>query len=215
MISDTSALSPNLGLLDARATGRTLCELHRHFLAVDFFDLCSMIEEIVLRERIILVGKFGKLPRDYRAALQPLIDAHVFEICIERVALKKLHTVAPTLIAAGKLAHESGLTSSTVSDADFEVTRLLAAEIDLRVPTIPLLRHLHNYGFTRRPAVDHAVCDLSGRFGDIHSMAEERLRFEARRLRVPHISVPPIALEVVQNARRMDRLVTAILEKRD
>jgi hypothetical protein len=53
----------------------------------------------------------------------------------------KLRTVAPALTAAGRLAYDNGLTSSTVSDADFEVTRLLAAEIDLRVPTIPLLRH--------------------------------------------------------------------------
>jgi hypothetical protein len=36
-------------------------------------------------------------------------------------------------------------------------------------------------------------------------MAEDRLGFEARRIRVPHITVPPIALEVIQNARRQYR----------
>jgi hypothetical protein len=36
----TSMLSRKLGLIDARATGRTFCELRRHFLAVDFL-ICA------------------------------------------------------------------------------------------------------------------------------------------------------------------------------
>ena len=207
-----SALSPNLRLLDARATGRTLSELHHMFLPVDFFDLCSMIEEMVIRPKIVLVGKFDKLPKQHRLALQPFVDARVFEICVDRIAIRKLQTVSPQLIAAGRQAFERRLTSSTIADADFEVTRLLAAEVSLRIPTIPLLRHLHNYGFTRRPAVDHAVCELSARYGDIRSMAEEQLRFEAQRTRVPHMSVPPIALQVMQRARYPDDLPQAILE---
>jgi hypothetical protein len=38
-----------------------------------------MIEEIALREKIILVGKFNKLPHEFRDALQPLVDAKIFE----------------------------------------------------------------------------------------------------------------------------------------
>ena len=212
--SAASALSPNLGLLDARATGRTLCELYHMFLPVDFFDLCSMIQEMVFRDRIVLVGKFEKLPKEYRAALQRFIDAGVFGLCVERVTIQRLTTVAPALLAAGHEAYNRRQTSSTVSDADYEVTRLLGAEVKLRIPTIPLLRHLHNYGFTRRPAVDHAVCDLSARFANVQELAEERLRFEAQRTRMRHISIPPIALEVLQIADTLDDLVDAILEKR-
>ena len=106
--SAASALSPNLGLLDARATGRTLCELYHMFLPVDFFDLCSMIQEMVFRDRIVLVGKFEKLPKEYRAALQRFIDAGVFGLCVERVTIQRLTTVAPALLAAGHEATTAG-----------------------------------------------------------------------------------------------------------
>lgn len=212
--SAPSVLSPNLGLLDARATGRTLCELYHMFLPVDFFDLCSMIQEMVIRDKIVLVGKFEMLPKEYRAALQQFIDAGVFELCVERVTIRRLTTVAPELLAAGREAYDRRQTSSSVPDADYEVTRLLGAEVALRVPTIPLLRHLHNYGFTRRPAVDHAVCDLSARFSRVQDLAEDRLRFEAQRRRIRHISIPPIALEVLQISGTLDDLVHAILQKR-
>jgi hypothetical protein len=208
-------LSPNLGLLDARATGRTFSELGRTFLPVDFFDLCSMIEEMVLRDKIVLVGKYDMLPRDFRTALTPFVQEKVFELCLERVTLKKLGAVSSELLRAGKLAHDRGMTSSTIEDSDHEVARLLAAEIALNVPTISMLRHLHNFGHTRRPDVDHTVCDLSVRFGDIKALADEKLRFLARQRQMEHIALPPIALEVMQRAHHFDDLPTAILEARD
>jgi hypothetical protein len=209
-----SALSPNLGLLDARATGRTFAELRSVFLPVDFLDLCSMIEEMVLREKIVLVGKYEKLPRPYRDALKQFVDEHVFEICVERVTIRKLSAASPKLLSASAQVHSTGMSSATSADANFEVTRLLAAEQRLRIPTIALLRHLHNYGFTRRPHIDHVACDLSSRFAQLRSIAEERLRAEALRVRIPHISVPPIALEVMQRSRTFDALPEEILEVR-
>ena len=209
-----SRLSPNLGLLDANATGRTFAELRETFLPVDFFDLCSMIEEMVLREKIVLVGKYGKLRRPYRDALEPFSRAGVFEICVERVTIRKLATVPHDLLKASQHVHAIGMTSSSVVDADREVARLIAGEIELNAPTIPLLRHLHNYGFIRRPEVDHAVCDLAIRFQDLKDQAAEKLRFEASRLRAEQIALPPIALQVLERARHFDDLPNEILEVR-
>jgi hypothetical protein len=137
----------NKGLLDARSTGRTLVDLRRSFFPVEFFDVCSIIEEIVLRDEIVLVGKFGLLPREYRAALQPFIESGVFRICLCSTQILKSTATDPALRQAAQHAIRSGLTNASILDGDFAVTRLLGAEIDLRIPTIPLLQHLHNYQF--------------------------------------------------------------------
>jgi hypothetical protein len=209
-----SAHSPNLGLLDARATGRTFAELRSVFLPVGFLDLCSMIEEMVLREKIVLVGKYEKLPRQYRDALKQFVDEHVFEICVERLTIRKLSAASPKLLSASVQVPSPGCRAQPAPNANFEVPRLLAAEQRLRIPTIALLRHLHNSGCTRRPHIDHVACDLSPRFAQLRSIAEERLRAEALRVRIAHISMPPIALEVMQRSRTFDAMPEEILEVR-
>lgn len=164
--------------------------------------------------RHILVGKYHRLPLTYKDALAPFIREKVFELCVRPVTLQKLAATPPALLAGARNIQTGGLTSSTVGDANYEVTRLLAAEIDLNVPTIALLRHLHNYGFTRRPRVDNTVCDLSDRVRAIGVAAEEVLRFEAQRTGIRHVSIPPVALKVLRNARTIDQLPYAILEMR-
>lgn len=215
MAHDTNPrLSPNLGLLDANATGRTFSELGNNFLPVDFFDLCSMIEEMVMRNGIVLVGKYDRLKRPYREALEPFRRDGVFIVCIERASIKKLAQVPQDVLDASRHVHNAGMTSSSVHDSNMEVTRLLGAEASWSVPTIPLLRHLHNYGFTRRRDVDHTVCDLSARFEDLRTMLEEKLRFEAQHTRTEKVRVPLLAMEVLRRARHFDDLPNAILEVR-
>lgn len=215
MAHDTSPrLSPNLGLLDANATGRTFFELGNHFLPVDFFDLCSMIEEMVMRNGIVLVGKYDKLKRDYRKALEPFRRDGVFIVCMERAAIKKLGEVPKGILDASRHVHAAGMTSSSIHDSNMEVTRLLGAEATLNLPTIPLLRHLHNYGFTRRRDVDHTICDLSARFEDLSAMVEEKLRFEAQNTKTEQVRVPLLAMEVLRRVQHFDDLPNAILEVR-
>ena len=52
----------NVGLLDARGTGSIFNSLRQKFTPVEFFDLCSVIEEFVLREKVVIVGKYKSLP---------------------------------------------------------------------------------------------------------------------------------------------------------
>jgi hypothetical protein len=144
----------NKGLLDASGTGRTLSALRTQFLPVDFFDFCSIVEEVVLRDEIILVGKYTKLPQMYRDALQPFVEAGVFKTMLSSTKILDLGAANQALRQAAEFACQDGLTSSSLKDADYGVTRLLGAEIDLQIPTIPLLQHLHNYQFMRRPKID-------------------------------------------------------------
>lgn len=206
-----SDLPLNKGLLDARSTGRTLSSLRQQFYPVEFFDLCTIIEEIVLRDEVVLVGKFDMLNKNYVAALQPFINAGVFRICLESMPIVKTQVTNPQLRGLARVASEKGLTATSIDDADFAVTRLLGAETSLRVPTTPLLQHLHNYQYVRRPMLDNTVCDLTSRYSSLKDRLFQLKAMDFRRLALKPIYLPPIALRVIQTSHSYDKLTEQIL----
>jgi hypothetical protein len=215
MSTQAAGLPINKGLLDARSVGRTLVDLNDRFYPVDFFDLCSIIEEIVLRDEIVLVGKFNRLPLNFRSALQPFIDAHVFNVCLTSTRILRTTATDDVLRSAAQQAVHLGLTSTSLLDSDYAVTRLLGAEADLKIPTIPLLQHLHNYQFFRRPILDDTVCDLVSRYDDLKKRVEYAKATDFRRLALKPVRVPPIALQVMQRARTFDQICMVTLEVRE
>ena len=108
-----------------------------------------------------------------------------------------------------------GLTRASLQDADFSVTRLLGAEIDLRIPTISLLQHLHNFQFVRRPLLDNTICDLVSRYDDLKVRVEQAKATDFRRLALKPLAIPPIALRVMQRAYSYEQLTRSILEVRE
>lgn len=212
---NSDELPLNKGLLDARNTGRTFYDLSQRFYPVEFFDLCTMIEQMILRDEIVLVGKFDRLPRDYTRALKPFIDAGVFKICIDAYPIDKSLATDQELRILAQRVRRSGLTSASLDDGDYAVTRLLGAEITLRIPTTPLLQHLHNYQFFRRPVLDQTVCDLVSRYSDISERVQRVKAADFRRARLKPIPIPPIALLVLQRAHNYEKLREQILTIRD
>jgi hypothetical protein len=204
----------NKGLLDARSTGRTLSDLRQKFFPVEFFDLCSIIEEIVLRDEIVLIGKFDLLPREYREALQPFIDDGVFKLMLSSTKIIRTTATDVHLRDIAANTKTNGLTNTSLCDADYAVTRLLGAEIELNIPTISLLQHLHNFQFTRRPILDNTACDLVARYEDLKQRAEAAKAIDFNRLALRQVSIPPIALMVMQRAQTFDQVPREILEVR-
>ncbi len=205
----------NKGLLDARNTGRTFHDLSQKFFPVEFFDLCSIIEQMVLRDEIVLVGKFEKLHRSYVNALQPFIDAGVFKICVDAFYVEKGLATDPELRLLARQAQLSGLTSTTLQDGDYAVTRLLGAEISLRIPTVPLLQHLHNYQFFRRPVLDNTVCDLASKYSYLSQRIQMLKEQDFKRLALKPLPIPPMALDVMQRAYNYEKLREQILVSRE
>jgi len=211
---NSADLPVNKGLLDARNTGRVFADLADAFYPVEFFDLCTIIEQIVLRDEIVLVGKFGRLPRDHVRALQPFIDDGVFKICVEAFPIGRDVATDTDL---RMLAHQTGrarLTSGSLVDADYAVTRLLGAEIALKIPTTPLLQHLHNYQFFRRPILDNTACDIVARYSDLADRAQRLKELDFRRCALRPIPIPPIALQVIQRSHNFEKLREQILQTR-
>ncbi len=211
---ENSGLTSNVGLLDARNTGRIFYGLRQDLFPVDLFDMFSIIEEICLREKIILVGKWDKIPKTYRDAIQMFVDAKVFDLVIESTLLRRVPDPSARIMSAASKVSGTSLTSATTVDASYAVTRLLGAEISLNVPALPLLGYLQHHALMRRPEVDNAVCDLAAQYGDLRTLVEEEVRHHAHRVGLNHISVPPIALEILKSCHSIDQVVCKTLEMR-
>ena len=205
----------NVGLLDARGTGSIFYSLRQKFTAVEFFDLCSVIEEFVLREKVVIVGKYNNLPRALKDPLIPFVRAGIIEINWQPTQILNVPDPTPQLLSLALKAERDGLYSSTLIDAKYEVTRVLGAEIDLKLPTTPLLRNLMYFGVSRRPHVDHAVCDLKGQYDKLSGNLDNVRWNFSKSAGIKYLSVPPIALECLQRANSFDQLCERILDARD
>lgn len=206
-------MSVNTGLLDARGTAQILYTLTCRFRAVEFADYCSIAEEIVLRDTILLAGKVDKLPRHLQSVLKPLIDEGIF------VPLRQSYSI-PSLIDdidfldATQLAIAQGLTEATPQDATYEASRLLGAEAATGLVATPLLRQLQHYGIVRRPYLENTVWDLASQYRRV-SEAAGALRQRHRYFpALPMISIPPIALVAIQRSRHYDQVLANVLQLR-
>ncbi|MEP7248001.1 MAG: hypothetical protein ABI885_30535 [Gammaproteobacteria bacterium] len=212
------ALPPNVGLADLSGVAKVFYHLRRRFFPVEFADLCTLIDEIVLREHIILVGKADTTPGHYLAAIQPLRDAGVFRLLAEPVALPRLSAPPLEIVTAAEAASRSGLTSATVIDADLEITRLLGAEAKLGLPATVLLRNLHNFGLGRRPKFEHTAFDLVHRSRKLASDAR-LLHAEIQRNGPPRrgftfVDAPPLALTLFKSAGSFEQVMERLLDMR-
>lgn len=207
-------LNSNIGLLDARGTAQIFYSLSAQFSAVEFADFCTVAEEIVLRDQIVLVGKFDRLPRHLRRVLQPLLDAGVFISSHEAFSIPDL-PADPKQLKATAWAIESGLTTTTVADATFEARRMLGGEAHFGVVATPLLRQLQHFGLVRRPCVENTVWDLATQYHKLASAASDLRRRMQSLADLPQISVPPIALMAIQRSgTTFERVIYEVLELR-
>ena len=212
-------LSPNVGLADLSGVAKVFYHLRSRFYPVEFADLCTLIDEIVLRDHIILVGKTATTPRQYLDAISQLTDAGVFQYLAEPVTPQRLARQSAELIAAADAASQRGLTKATVEDAELEITRLLGAEVKLRRPATILMRNLHNFGVSRRPKFEHSIVDLVSKnqqlARDARRLHAEILRNGPPRRGFVHVDAPPLSLAVLKSAASFEQLIERILDVRD
>ena len=154
---------PNVGLADGRGIACTFDTLSTQFRAVEFADLCTLIEEIVLRERIVLTGRLERFPAALQQALKPFVEARVF------LSFGRWHPVAKldydeNRVRASARVLTMGLSMASPEDARYEVSRLLGAEEICGGVSLPLLRNLQHFGLMQRPRFENQVWDLAGRY---------------------------------------------------
>lgn len=205
---------PNVGLADGRGIACTLDTLSSQFRAVEFADLCTLIEEIVLREHIVLTGRPDRFPAALQLALKPFVDAGVFLSFGKQHPIAKLPYDENQLLASARVL-SMGLSVVTPDDARYEVSRLLGAEEVSGGTALPLLRNLQHFGLMQRPRFENFVWDLAGRYRT-WSEAAQRYRDHHQKLAgLPVMGIPPIALEVISRSRDIYDVCNQTLEMRD
>lgn len=218
MRTPTNALPTNVGLADLSGVGKIFYHLRYRFLPVEFADLCTLIEEIVLRDHILLIGKGATTPKHYVDAIEPLIRAQVFQFNLKSTPIGRIERPSISALNASHSAYVQGLTKSTITDADLEITRLLGAEADLKIPATVLLRNLHNFGVARRPRFEHVLCDLVERnkklARDAQSLHGEILRYGPPARGFVNLNLPPLALAVFERAASFEKVIEMILDLR-
>lgn len=205
--------SSNTGLLDARGTAQILCSLSARFSAVEFADFCTIAEQVVLRDQIIIVGKRDRLSRAQALALKPFFDAGVFISLDEAFRIPELAS-DPRQLRATITAIERGLTTASVEDATFEARRLLGGEAYYGIPATPLLRQLQHFGLVRRPIIENTVWDLAAQYRRLSDIAAEIRRHYQSMASLPQVAIPPIALRAIQRSKTFEQIVFEILELR-
>ncbi len=203
----------NTGLLDARGTAQILHSLSARFSAVEFADFCTICEEIVLRDQILIVGKLEKLPRHLKQALRPLFDEKVFFSVPEAFHIPELPSDSRQLKAT-ELAIDRGLTTATVADATYEASRLLGGEAHFGVVATPLLRQLQHFGLVQRPCIENTVWDLAAQYHKLAELAGDVRRYLQSMAYLPQISLPPIALRAIQRSKSFEAVIGEVLELR-
>ena len=198
--------APNVGLIDGRGCGQILYTLGARFHAVEFADWCTIAEEIVLRDHILISGKVDKFPRHLRLTLQPYIETGIFR------PLKTAHDTVDLprderQLRATKLAIEQGLTAATSEDANYEVSRVLGAERFTCIPATPLLRQLQHFGMVRRPQVETMVWDLATEYRNLAEAARGQRQRYQQLANLPEVSIPPIALLAISRCRHFDEVL--------
>ena len=92
----------NVGLADLSGVAKVFYHLRYGFYPVEFADLCTLIDEIILREHIILVGKLETTPPQYLDAIAQLRQAGVFQLLAEPVFPRRITPPPAELIACCK-----------------------------------------------------------------------------------------------------------------
>ncbi|MBY0561971.1 hypothetical protein [Hyphomicrobium sp.] len=205
--------SSNTGLLDARGTAQVLCSLSARFSAVEFADYCTIAEQVVLRDQIIIVGKRDRLSRAQALALKPFFDAGIFVSLDEAFKIPELAS-DPRQLRATISAIERGLTTATVEDATFEARRVLGGEAHFGIPATPLLRQLQHFGLVRRPCIENTVWDLAAQYRRLSDIAAEIRRHYQAMAALPQVAIPPIALRAIQRSKTFEQIVFEIFELR-
>ena len=203
---------PNCGLMDARGLAQTMYVLGSGFRAVEFADACTMFEEMVLRERIVLSGKLSMFPRHLQETLRPFLADGIFIPLGCACPLPELGT--GRALKNSRMIIEAGLTATTLEDARYEVRRVLGAEEVTGTTATPLLRNLQHYDAVRRSLIETAVWDLAAQYRELADLVRSvRARLQ-RMSGLPVISFPPIALLAISRATDFGDVMYEVLQLR-
>lgn len=207
----------NIGLLDLSGTGKTFLSFFSGFYPVECADLFTILETLVIRDKVLLIGKTNTTPESALDLLKPFINEGVIILNETPTPIEQLPNPNTNIREATKAALRQELTRGTYKDANYEVSRIVGAEQSLRIPSTVLLRNLQHYGYSRKPQFEHRLCSLVNKYQEISDLAYLIKEKDFNHHYTPPAikPIPPIALEVLQVCRNIYDLHSATLEIRE
>jgi len=211
----------NEALVDYSGLGKTVNDLLGRFSILQFLDFCSLVEGIILYDRLIMVGSINKNVGGSNDNIEGRWNDNLKLLLDEKVIIKETKKSIP--INIGKIPdqrqHISNKTNTklgyTLLDAWYETGRLLGAEKLYNKPSLPLLRQKPFYEKSAYVIEDHTVCDLFGKYSNLKEVLS-KIRQSSLLPTINYISVPipPLPLLVIQRSNSTNDLLRSTLEVR-
>lgn len=171
-------------------------------------DLFNLIDQIILRDKLIATGGARLLSRNSTSNLDPWIRSGA-------LWLPKT-PIAPLPIAREQLGFEyTHLSKSERARVVRSIDRLASAEQKWELPGLPLGGQTHFYAKAMASDLENKVMlDLVSQFQRSADKVEENLLITNLGNRSLNLKLPPLAFSVLERVDRIDQIPEATLEER-
>lgn len=208
-------ISPlNSVCVDSSALAKTVFSLSKKFTLIEFLDFCAVIEQIVLRDNVILIGGVNNAQKSMLINVKPWLESGVFllpELQINPYPVPRIETNFYHSHSDVANRERTG-----VEDSRFEVARLLAAQEFLQRPAMPLTRNYLSHDQIVRPDINQMAFDFVSLYNRQANDVHELKLFANKHVpQFVQINFPPIAIEILEEANSFHDLVRITLQYRD
>ena len=208
-------------IVDAMALTRSLASVHRDFTILEFLDLCTTIEALVLNDKITVLDSTPEL-LNAQAEMKALESAGILlhkeagvKLSDGGPALQQFKTFMSRMMDAGKLP-KTPLGNTTFGDAFREATVISEAERRLQISALPLRRFAGFYEPKVLVREEHTACDLVANYEILSRYLREGRKLYRYPLSNYIIAeIPPMPILALTRAPSRERLLEVALELRD
>lgn len=200
--------------IDSSALAKTVFALSQRFTLIEFMDFCAVIEQMVLRDNVILIGGINNAQASMLTNVNPWLQSGAF--------LQPDHQINPFPVPriGTNFYHSHCDVANTertgAEDSRFEVARLLAAQEFFQRPAMPLTRNYLSHDQIVRPDVNQMAFDFVSIYNRQANHVHELKLFVNKHVpQFVQINFPPIAIEILKEAKSFHDLVKLALEYRD
>lgn len=201
-------------LVDWSGFGKTIGDVQGSFSLLEFLDFCTVLEGIILYDELVPIG--NKLKGKWEQEVRLLTAAGVIS---KQEVNSQPADVGPrpeATHATKYVPRNPQMAKSTLIDSWFETARLIGAEEQTGLSSLPLLRQRHIYEKYACVKEEHTFCNLILQHKNLSHVLQQ-LRRSHRLALAPYytVPIPPVPLMVLERSTRKEDFLKNALEVRD
>ena len=207
-------------LVDYSGLGKTVNYLFtgiRGLSIVTFLDFCTILEAVILYDKLIVVGDPKKENSNFFGPLQELVKNGILTHESQRSRIAKIPRPFSREQRANHFYsfHRPNKDELiNIEDAWFETGRIIGAEREYGCSALALLRQKPIYEKYAYVPEEHSVCDLIGHYESLKE-ALLNIRRSTSYSKYIIVPIPPISLMVLQNSQNSYEIFQIALDLRD